>query len=416
MAATGSSAQASHVAESVASAAADTLSVLMVTGAYHPEISSGGLQCQTMAKALAGRARVNVLTTAVDTALPATAVVDAVPVTRVHVDVTSAVSRIGAMGRLSAALARLVPASDVVHIHGCSSKNVPVVIAARASGRPVILSLHTAGHDEPEAVKQSGRLRWWAYRNADRYLSVSPSLVDAYLAAGLPADRIDCIPNGIDTARFAPADERERTTLRHELRLPADRPVVAFVGFFSHDKQPQVLVDGWLRAHARGGPDATLVLVGATRSAYFEVDDRIAAQIEESARAQGRADRLVLAGTTHLVERYLRAADVFVLPSRREGLPVALLEAMACGLPCIASRLAGSTDAIIDSGRNGLLVPVGDVEAIAQALIDVFADPPRAAALGAAARQTVVDRYSSDLVARRWLETYDRVTRQKASR
>ena len=143
------------------------------------------------------------------------------------------------------------------------------------------------------------------------------------------------------------------------------------------------------------------------------MDDEIAERIQETARAQGRADRLVMAGTTHAVDRYLRAADVFVLPSRREGLPVALLEAMACGLPCIASRLRGSTDAIIADGENGFLVPVGDVEAVAAALIDVFSDRPRSAALGAAARQTVVDRYSSDFVAQRWLETYDRVTRRR---
>ena len=315
---------------------------------------------------------------------------------------------------MSGVLARLVPASDVVHIHGCSSKNVPVVLAARATGRPVVLSLHTAGHDEPDAVKQSGRLRWWAYRSVDRYLSVSPSLVDAYLSAGLPADQIDCIPNGIDTTRFAPADDRDRAALRQELGLPIDRPVVVFVGFFSHDKQPQVLVDAWLRAYARSGVDATLVLVGASRSVYFEVDDEIAERIQETARTQGRGDRLVMAGTTHAVDRYLRAADVFVLPSRREGLPVALLEAMACGLPCIASRLRGSTDAIVTDGENGFLVPVGDVEAVATALTDVFNDRPRSVALGVAARQTVVDRYSSDFVAQRWLETYDHVTGRRA--
>jgi glycosyltransferase involved in cell wall biosynthesis len=385
--------------------------VLMITGAYHPEISSGGLQCQTMARALAGRANVRVLTTAVDPALPATAVVDEVPVTRIHVDVASTPSRMAAMGRMAAALARLVPASDVVHLHGCSSKNVPVTIAAKAAGRPIVLSLHTAGHDEPDAVRRSGRLRWWAYRAADRYLSVSPSLVEAYRAAGLPDDRVDWIPNGIDTTRFTPADAGERAALRQALGLPADRPIVVFVGFFSHDKQPQVLVDAWLRAGDRG-LDATLVLVGATRSAYFEVDDRIADHLREAAMGRGRAGRLVMTGTTHQVEQYLRAADVFVLPSRREGLPVALLEAMACGLPCIATRLAGSTDAIVTDGENGVLVPVGDVEALASALAGVIGDRRGAAALGAAARQTVIARYSSELVASRWLETYARVLRR----
>jgi len=317
------------------------LAVLMVTGAYDPEISSGGLQCQTMARAIGRRASIRILTTAVDRDLPAHAVVDEVPVTRVHIDVGSRRSRMSATRRMLAALAKLVPASDVVHIHGCSSKNVPVTLAARTAGRPIVLSLHTAGQDEPDAVKARSTLEWWAFRTADRVLSVSPKLVDAYLAAGLPATRIALVPNGIETTRFLPADDRERVALRQSLGVPQGRPMIVFVGFFSQDKQPHVLVDAWLRAHARSGLDATLVLVGATRSAYFEVDEGIADRLRAAADARGVGDRLVFAGATRSVERYLRAADLFVLPSRREGLPVALLEAMACGLPCIASRLHG---------------------------------------------------------------------------
>jgi glycosyltransferase involved in cell wall biosynthesis len=378
----------------------------MVTGAYDPEISSGGLQCQTMARAIGARASIRILTTAVDPDLPADAVIDEVPVTRVHIDVNSRRSRMAATRRMVAALARLVPASDVIHIHGCSSKNVPVTLAARTAGRPIVLSLHTAGQDEPDAVKARSTLEWWAFRTADRILSVSPKLVDAYLAAGLPAARITLVPNGIDTTRFVPADDRERLALRQSLGLPESRPTIVFVGFFSQDKQPHVLVEAWLQAHAQTGLDATLALVGATRSAYFEVDDGIADRLRAATDARGLGDRLVFAGTTRSVERYLRAADLFVLPSRREGLPVALLEAMACGLPCIASRLHGSTDTIIEDGRTGVLVPAGDVEALSLAMTALLADRPRATALGLAARDAVVRRFSSDEVAARWLDVY----------
>ena len=393
-----------------------TLSVLMVTGAYHPEISSGGLQCQTMARELAGKASVSVLTTAVDPQLPAHGVVEGVPVTRIHVDVTSTVSTAAASGRMLAALARLLPKTDVVHIHGCSSKNVPVVMAAKAASRPVVLSLHTAGHDEPETVKRTGALRWWAFKSADRFLSVSPSLVEACLAAGFSRDRVGEVPNGIDTTRFAPAAVAERQSLRDALGLDRNRRIVVFVGFFSADKQPDVLVDAWLLAQREMGLDATLVLVGSTRSTYFEIDAQMVDRLRAAAAAQGLENRLVCPGTTHVVEQYLRAADLFVLPSRREGLPVALLEAMACGLPCIASRLPGSTDTIIDDGRNGRLLPPGDVSLLASTMTRVLGDPSHAAALGAAARETVVQRFSSDHVAARWLEAYDLAAASRAPR
>lgn len=380
--------------------------MLMITGAYHPEISSGGTQCQALARALRGRAAVEVLTTAVDRSLPPEAIVDGVPVTRVAVDVGSLVSKLRATRRMLVALGRLLRRSDLVHLHGVSTKNVLVTVAARLFGKPIVLSLHTAGFDEPPAIRQQGAAAWWAFRQADLYLSVSPALVTAAVSGGAPAAKVRLVPNGIDTTRFAPAGPSERADLRRRLGLPDGRPVVAFVGFFSADKQPRVLFDAWLRLRRAHGLDATLLFVGATTSAYFEVDPSIAERVRDDARREGVEDRVVFAGVTHDVPSYLRAADVFALPSRREGLPVALLEAMACGVPVVASHLPGATDAIIDDGVNGLLVEPGDVPAMAEAIASVVRDPARAAALGAAARATVRDRYADTGVADRWLTAY----------
>lgn len=383
-----------------------TRSVLMVTGAYFPEISSGGEQCRNMARQLRGRADVQILTTSVDPSLPRHDEVDGVAVTRIRVDVRSAVSKARAFRRMFLDLLRLVRIADVVHLHGYSSKNVLVTAMAKAFGKPIVMSLHTAGFDEPAAIQRHGALAMKAFLSADLYLSVSPNLVDAYLGAGLPSDRILLVPNGIDVERFAPASAAERDALRRARCLPTERPIITFVGFFSADKQPRVLFDAWLRLRERG-VETTLVFVGATRSAYFEVDDRIADDMRREADRLGVGDRLIFTGATHDVPDYLRASDLFVLPSRREGLPVALLEAMACGLPCVASRLPGSTEAIIDSGQNGVLTPGGDVPAMAEAIAALLADPARSARLGAAARATITQRFSSGATADRWLDAYD---------
>lgn len=383
--------------------------VLIVTGAYHPEISSSALQCRSMARLLAGRAEIRVLTTAVDRRVRRRDVVDGVKVTRVFVDVTSRTSKLRASLGMVAALLRLLPWCDLIHIHGFSTKNVIVTAAAKLFRRPIVLSLHTANHDEARTIRQHSPMAWWAFRRADQYLSVSPGLVDAYLSEGLPADRIRLVPNGIDLQRFQPASPGARAMLRRRLDIPEEKPVMLFVGFFSHDKQPRAAFDAWTMLHELHGIDATLMFVGATKSAYFEVDEDLAARMRADAAAQGRSDRLRFVGMTHDVQDYFRAADVFVLPSRREGLPVALLEAMACGLPCVASSLPGATDTIVTSGVNGWLVPVGDTAALAEHVARVLSDAALAARLSAAARTTIAERFASADVAGQWLAAYERV-------
>lgn len=386
------------------------IKVLMVTGAYYPEISSGGLQTRLMAVALRGEAVVRVLTTALDLSTPRHSMVDEVDVTRIHLRAVNAGSKVTASGVIVPEILRLVRWCDVVHLHGVSSKNILVTAAARLFGKPVVLSLHTMGADEPGPVRRGGTLSWWAFQSATRYLSVSAGLRQSYLDAGLPADRIEQVGNGIDTEVFTPASAEEKRRLRRTLRLDVDRPVVLFVGFFSQDKQPRVLFDAWLRLRDVHHIDASLVFVGATKSGYYEVDESLAGGMRAEAESRGLGDRLTFTGSLHDVQDYFRLADVFVLPSRREGLPVALMEAMSCGLPCVASVLPGATDTLIGDNVSGLLVPPGHVTAFADALRVMLTEPDRAARMGAAARVVVTERFSAAPIAARWLANYRMAT------
>ena len=119
---------------------------------------------------------------------------------------------------------------------------------------------------------------------------------------------------------------------------------------------------------------------------------------------------------THEMDKYYRAADLFVLSSVREANPVALLEAMSCGLPCIASRLDGSTDVIIEDGVNGRLVAPDDEQALAAALAGVLADPGAGRRMGMLARETIVSRYDIRETAERWLDAYRTVLGQPSVR
>jgi glycosyltransferase involved in cell wall biosynthesis len=385
-------------------------SILLVAGAYHPEISAAGLQCQAVARVLGARARMSVLVTAVDPSLPSTEVVDGVHVTRVKLDVRSGASKASASLRMMARLSSLVPSVDVVHLHGFSQKNVPVSLTARLFRKPSVLTLHTSGQDEPQSADARGPLAGWAFRSANLILPVSPNLVRRCEEAGIPGSKIRLMPNGIDLERFTPAPPAERSALRREFGWTDEERVVVFVGFFSRDKRPDLLFRAWKRVVQRG-VRARLVYVGATASPYFEIDAGLADEIRRGAAAIGRPDAVVFVPATHAIERYYRAADAFVLSSIREAHPVALLEAMACGLPCVASRIEGATDVIVEDRVNGRLVERDDECAMAAALIDLLSDSESAASLGARARETIAARYDIEQTAEGWLDAYHLILR-----
>ena len=383
--------------------------LLLVVGAYFPELSAGGLQSRLAAQCLRDRAASRVLTTATSPHLTVHDTVDGVPVSRLKVGDGGPWNAIRAAWRLVTELLQLLPRVDLVHIQGFSSKNIPVSAMAKLFRRPIVQHLQTAKHDEPDAIRAQGLLSWWAFSSADLYLSVSRGLTERYLAAGLPAARIREVPNGVDARRFSPASPDERPRLRKQHNLPLDRPVVLFVGVISPDKQPHVLLEAWVRTQQDPALASTLVFVGATDPMLFELGGRLIDQLRATAAASGFADRVVFVPPTNQVQDYFRAADMYVMPSIREGIPIALLEAMACGLPCVASRLPGATDTMVEDGVSGRLVAPGDIDAFAAAIGGLLADPAAASRMGAAARRTVEDRYTMERVAGMWLDAYQEV-------
>ncbi|MEO8681150.1 MAG: glycosyltransferase family 4 protein [Vicinamibacterales bacterium] len=386
--------------------------VLMLTGAYFPETSGASLQCRQLVRTLSDRASFTVLTTTTDRALASRDVVDGVEVRRIFVDPASAVSKATAAVRMAAALLRLSRRFDIVHLHGFSQKSMLVIAAAELLGKRIVIKLTSIGHDDPQAMRERGAIAYWFYRAADRFIGVSPQFERSYRAAGLPSSRYRFIPNGVELDRFRPASDAERAALRHRLGLPSDLPVVLFVGFFSREKRPDVLFASWV-ALFDSGVRSTLVLVGATRSSYYEIDSGMAARVRDESRRRGFADRVVLVESTGEIESYFRAADIFALPTTREGLPNVLLESMASGVPPVISRLEGVTDWIVEDGKSGRLVPVDDPAALTAALRDLITSPEHRQQLGLAARVRVEARFASTRTAEDTLAVYAELARDR---
>ena len=378
----------------------------MVTGAYFPELSGGGLQCRTMIHALGEWFDFQVLTTCTDSTLPAAQVVEGTPVARIYVDVSRPMTKVAAAWQTIRLFLSRRATFDAVHLHGFSQKSVLVILLAKLLGKKVIITIHTAGTDEPEGVRRMGRLAYWCYSQADRFLAISEAMARNYRAAGLPEARLRVVPNGVDMERFRPAASGERDACCRDLGLDPALRWVVFVGFFSREKNPDVLFDAWLALPAAVRDGTGLVFAGATESRYHEVDPLIAQRIRDESVKRGDSHRVKLLGEIPGVERLYRAAELLAMPSTREAFGMVVVEAMASGLPVVATRIPGVTDTIVEDGVTGILMPPRNREALARALESLLVDRAAASAMGARARRAVGERYGLQVSINRWRQVY----------
>jgi glycosyltransferase involved in cell wall biosynthesis len=372
----------------------------MVIESYLPATGGTERQLQQLAGALAARrVLVEILTIRRSPRWARRETVDGIPVHRLSYP---KVRWLGALVVLAKAAAFLLTEGrrfDVLHVHTANLLAVVSVLVGRVSGRPVVLKTTGAWDLERGVLNPATRhrLRQRAMlavlRHADAWIAVSAELRHAIEAAGVAPARIRVIPNGVDTARFRPV-----------AGATGPEPRVVFVGRLVSQKALPVLLTAWSRVVDQI-PGVTLDIVGAGPL---------------GPEMQGLSARLGLgAGVRFLgfqadVQPFLERAAVFVLPSRVEGLSNALLEAMAAGIPVVATRVGGTEDVVID-GHTGLLVAPDDPEALADALVALLTARERAREMGRHGRARVMERYGLSRVADEYLAVYGDIAGHRRS-
>jgi glycosyltransferase involved in cell wall biosynthesis len=294
-----------------------------------------------------------------------------------------------ALAELTAVIRRFRP--DIVHAH-TPKGGLLGTLAAAAAFVPVRLyqmrglPLMTATGWKRQLLTMTERV---SCRAATRVICQSRSLREVAIAERLCApDRMEVVrsgSNGVDAqGKFNPA--RLDRSVRAELGLAADAMVFGFVGRLVRDKGVEELAAAWRRVR-EAVPQARLLLVGP-----YEESDAISAHH----RAALEADpRVTICGFRSDVARLYAAMDVFMLPSRREGFPNALLEASAMQLPVVATRIPGCTDLVVD-GETGTLVSVDDANELAEAMVRYGRSPELRRKHGCAARVRALTEFSRE--------------------
>jgi glycosyltransferase involved in cell wall biosynthesis len=235
-------------------------------------------------------------------------------------------------------------------------------------------------------------------RQIDVCIAISRDLEAEFETAGIEPKKIHFLPNGVDTERFRPARPEEKVALRKQLNLPTERPLALYVGVFDTRKNIQWLMEQW---HTENGFSSNAMLVAVGPQSRDDTEGRFRQSLLDLAAT--RPDLLAVVEPTDAISDYYRAADLFILPSHREGLPNALLEAMASGLLAVAADASGTRELVHD-GETGFLFALDDAEELAQAVNKALA--PTSADLGTAARDLIQQQYSVKQLASRYEALY----------
>jgi len=310
---------------------------------------------------------------------------------------------------------------DIAHSHGYKS-NIFLFCSIGRRGPAARLP----GHHAPAYPCRSPEARWWPWRvrpegpklvstchnwltdslklmvyelldkltlhQFDHVVAVSPPLDRELAAAGIPPDRHSVIDNGLDLGQSLSPEQRE--DLRRSLGVAPAEPMLLAIGRLD----PWKAYDRLLEAMARLGPDrrARLVLVG---------DGELRDALESQARELGVDRRVTFAGYRTDVGQLLLAADLFVISSRKEGLPMVLLEAMAAGLPVVATRV-GAIESTLEQGAAGALVPSEDSGRLAAAIGELLDAPERRLELGRRGHAAHQARFSRRAMGQRYIALY----------
>jgi glycosyltransferase involved in cell wall biosynthesis len=383
--------------------------VLVLTTYYHPVLGGVEAHARQLVASLHQKGyRVQVVTKRVGRDQSKLEQVDDVPVHRIAPAGERRAS--GKWLAVPGALAKLVALRkdyDLIVCVDYRGLGVAAVTAGRLLNRPVIAQGETAGvlagadGVSPSGLQpESGFGRMLKapvraiYRQADYIVCIGRDLEREALAAGMPRERVRYLPHGVDVQRFRPPVAGERETIRRRLGWPLDRLVVLFVGRLSREKGVMDLLDAWRFVNDRRrseDPRCALALVGPDMPGHpWDCGGPGRAFVE----VHGLGDSVRFEGPSSDPAPFYRAADVFVQPSHFEALGNTAIEAMASGLPVVASGVGGLADFCVD-GENALVHAPRSPESIASAIERMLDDAPLRARLGDAARRTAVERFEA---------------------
>lgn len=374
------------------------IKISMLINGYYPRIGGAERQLGFIAPRLQVKGFKVIILTRKFPGLSSYEEIDGIPVHRLPVPGFKAIASLSYTISALFLLGKIKP--DILHSHELFSTTTTSVAAKLIFHRPVVVTLHSSGFfgDVTRLKKKFlGNQRLKIFRQyVDRFITISHLVGNELIQTGINPEKLVHIPNSVDTDYFKPLPPNDET--RHQIRsnlgLSSDAVLIIYTGRLSEEKRPINLIKAWPVIHKRF-PNSFLIILGSGQQ-----ENTIRKQLSEG---------IFMLGEVNDVLPYLQSSDIFVLPSAAEGLSVSLLEAMACGLPSVATDVGGTPEVLVDKKR-GLLVPSDDIQALQNAIIDLLQQPDIRTEMGKESREFVINNFSLEMAVDRLSKLYEKLS------
>ncbi|MCP4141132.1 MAG: glycosyltransferase family 4 protein [Chloroflexi bacterium] len=369
------------------------LHIATIIHGYFPRVGGAETQLRALVPHLKAQGiEMTILTRRYDPNLPAFEKVDGISVYRLPAPGHKIIASLLFTATSFLRLLRLRP--QLIHAHEFISPATVALLAERWLKIPIVVTSHRSGEIgdvQKMKRKKSGAMRLKALRKqVSKFVVISKEIWDELLGIGVEEERLINITNGVDTERFTPSNADKKLALRTQAQVAPDAQLAIFTGRLVPEKRLDLLISLWPALREKH-PKAELMIVG---------------EGAEEARLKAMAgDGVRFMGSTKDVLPFLQMADIFVLPSIAEGLSVALLEAMSCGLVPLLTDVGGARE-VVHHQENGWIVPPDDPDALLLGLKSLFDDEEILVKRGQAARQRVLSTFSIQIAAKKLSNLY----------
>jgi glycosyltransferase involved in cell wall biosynthesis len=386
----------------------------LLTSTFHPFVGGGETHALLLGRALIKQgSNVVVITRRHDKSIPRKELIEGIPVYRVP---PAGCKRIGKYLMLWPVLWKLIGLRkeyDLILVSGLRLLSFPALFISRILRKKCVLRAASCGELSGAFIWESPHLQGGkktasifkliiSIRNsfflkADGFLAISKAVEQEYLDCGVPRSKIDTVNNGTDTDKYQAVSADEKAQLREKLGFP-NCHIFSYSGKLNKGKGLDFLLELWKDFNSRN-PKTHLILIGSGHNHFLSCEKELRTFVSINSLEES----VSFTGFRQNVDEYLKLSDFFVFPSQNESLSNSLIEALSCGLPCLASNVGGIPDSVIDN-FNGFLLPPTDKQEWIRAMETLLSDAKLAAKFSINARERILIRNSIESVAERYLD------------
>ncbi|MBK9332898.1 MAG: glycosyltransferase [Ignavibacteria bacterium] len=306
---------------------------------------------------------------------------------------------------------------DYDYIHNFNSGfafNRVSILIGKILGKKIVTETSLVGDDDPLSL---GRfldwkdylkpkfIRYLFYKMADRYVSKSNVITEIYRKSEISMNKVVQIPYSVDVNKFYPPDAKRKMMLRHKFNIDENDIVVIFVGGINSRKNVHLLLNSFIEIQ-KNIDSVKLLIVGPTYKYDQEYISELKSNILENS-IEGKV--LFTEDNVSNVEEYMQSSDIFVLPSKQEGFPISIIEAMSCGLAVIGSDIPVISKAQIVNGVDGFVFPLNDPDKLTEILKKLILKKEEIKKIGNEAREKALKYWSDEIVDEKYKKLYSSI-------